>query len=231
MNQVHLHKFQSPPPETPFAPWWNYIIARKQTDIDVQELRRVILIKEKEIVEKYPNSSYEYSNYSDGYTGLGPNSLTSRYSFFNLLEWDYPVIKDLHKNIKIFHDEYLKGTIGEQKDLPLGIRCWANVMRKGQQIKKHAHSSHPWSFLSGHFCVAAEVTTTNYFHQYNDNIEFIKNEPGQMTLFPNWVPHNTSKHKGDSERISIAFDIVFDAKNGYKCGHGKDPENDNTIPL
>ena len=229
MSEVTLHAFQSPQPETPFAPWWNYIIACKQTDIDVQELRRVILIKEKEILEEYPD--IDYTRFHDGYTGLGKNGLTSRYIYFNLLEWDYPVIKDLKKAIKVFHEEYLKGTVGPQKDLPLGVRCWANVMRKGQQIKKHAHSSHPWSYLSGHFCVAAEDTSTNYYHPYNDTYEPIENNPGQMTLFPNWVAHNTSKHMGDSERISIAFDIVFDPEGSFKAGFGKDPKVDNLVTL
>ena len=29
-----------------------------------------------------------------------------------------------------------------------------------------------------------------------------------MTIFPSWVPHDTSIHKGDSERITIAFDFI-----------------------
>ena len=37
----------------------------------------------------------------------------------------------------------------------------------------------------------------------------IKNESGHMHLFPSWLPHDTSKHEGDSERVIIAFDIYL----------------------
>ena len=29
-----------------------------------------------------------------------------------------------------------------------------------------------------------------------------------MTLFPSWLPHSTTKHMENVERITIAFDIV-----------------------
>ena len=31
-----------------------------------------------------------------------------------------------------------------------------------------------------------------------------------MHLFPSWLPHDTSMHKGDSERVIIAFDIYLE---------------------
>ena len=39
----------------------------------------------------------------------------------------------------------------------------------------------------------------------------IKNRAGQMSIFPQYVPHYTTEHKGDSERISIAFDLILDS--------------------
>ena len=237
MSEIALHTFQSQDPETPFAPSWDYIIGCKQTDIDTSELAKVILDQEKKILEQYPDGSFEYTNYSDGSTGLGKDSLTSRYSFYNLLEWDYPVCKQLYENIRIFHNEYLYGTIGQKKkkykslDGLLQIRCWANVMRKGDKIKKHSHSSHPWTYLSGHFCVQCENTSTNYYHTYTGNPYRIENSIGQMTIFPTWVPHDTDKHEGDSERITIAFDIVCDNEKQFKHGFGKDPLQDNLIKL
>ena len=115
MSEIALHTFQSQDPETPFAPSWDYIIGCKQTDIDTSELAKVILDQEKKILEQDPDGSFEYTNYSDGSTGLGKDSLTSRYSFYNLLEWDYSVCKQLYENIRIFHNEYLYGTIGQKK--------------------------------------------------------------------------------------------------------------------
>lgn len=37
----------------------------------------------------------------------------------------------------------------------------------------------------------------------------IRNEPGMLTLFPSAVVHGTSPHAGDSERITLAFDIFL----------------------
>ena len=237
MSEVVLHKFKSQDPKTPFAPTWDYVIGCMQIDIDTDELAKVILSEEKKILERYPSGSFEYTNYSDGSTGLGKDSLTSRYSFYNLLEWDYPVCKQLYENIRKFHNDYLYGTIGQSKkrypslkDL-LRIRCWANVMRKGEKITKHSHSSHPWTYLSGHFCVQCDNTSTNYYHTYTGKSYPIKNNPGQMTIFPTWVPHDTDIHQADTERISIAFDIVCDSKKQFEFGFGKDPLEDNLIKI
>ena len=43
--------------------------------------------------------------------------------------------------------------------------------------------------------------------------------------------HDTDKHEGDSERITIAFDIVCDNEKQFQHGHGKDPLEDNLIKL
>ena len=49
--------------------------------LDFGKLKQDILNLEKEIIEKYPP-------YSDGKTGLGNNSLTSRFKYYNLLQMD-----------------------------------------------------------------------------------------------------------------------------------------------
>ena len=129
--------------------------------------------------------------------------------FFNVLKWDYPVCKKLHEQIIEFHDEYVRGTRSPRLS-NLKIRCWANVMTKGDKISKHHHGNAPHSYLSGNFSIKCENTSTNYFHPYDNNEMYpIKNESGHMHLFPSWLPHDTSKHEGDSERIIVAFDIYL----------------------
>ena len=81
-------------------------------------------------------------------------------------------------------------------------------MRKGQQIQKHTHSTHPHSYLGGHFCVTAENTSTSYMHPYTQEDYDVENRPGEITLFPNYLTHHTSVHESDIPRISIAFDLV-----------------------
>ena len=209
-------RFTSDPPQSPYAPIWDYCIAEKETNIDVEELSKVILFKEEEIKEKYPD---DWDQYDDGDTGLGADSLTARFNYFNVLKWDSPVCEELHKEIRGFHAEYTRNTIGNLSDHQffkdggeLKVRCWANVMRKGQQIKKHFHSFHPHCYLSGHFTVQCDDTSTVYYHPYHSGSYPFKNSPNSMTLFPTWVPHSTTVHESDVPRITIAFDILLHNK-------------------
>ena len=173
---VKVHQFKSDLTISPFAPSWNFIIAEKKIDIDVDNLSRLILDK--------ASPEYEITN--------APNCKSY---FFNVLKWDHPICKELHDNIRTFHNEYLYGTIGQTKfpEKLLKIRCWANVMRKGEKIKRHCHASHPFTYLSGHFTVKCDNTSTNYFNVYTDEYYPIKNAPSQMTLFPTWIPHSTDR--------------------------------------
>lgn len=200
---VKVHTFKNEDPQTPYAPLWNFVIADKETDLDVDELGYIILSKEKEIIEEYPEVN------TDGYTGLGKDSLTARFNYFNVLKWDYPVVKDLHNEIRIFHDQYVSNTTDGKFDAEFKIRCWANVMRKGQKIDKHCHATHPHSYLSGHFTVACNDTSTIYFHPYSPDPYPLKNSPNSMTLFPTWMSHKTDSHEVDIPRITVAFDILI----------------------
>ena len=199
-----IHHFKSLDPQSPFAPNWEYYIINTKCDLDVQELSKLILDNEKIIIDKYPPAN------DDGYTGLGMDSLTSRYPYFNLLTWDHSICKQLHKKISEFHDEYVK-LVGASFLSNLRVRCLANIMRKGQKIKTHYHSTHPLTYLSGHFCVQCYNSSTIYNNPYrsiSDDGFYIKNNENQMTLFPSWLPHSTTKHMENVERITIAFDIV-----------------------
>ena len=179
---VKVHKFSSESPETPYAPVWDYCIAEKKIDIDVDKLADLIL------------------------SNRGENIA----NFFNVLKWDIPVCKDLLNEIKIFHTEYVKNTCGKF-DSKLKIRCWSNVMHKGQDIKQHYHSTKENSYLSGHFTVKCDDSSTNYYHPYDHREYPIENSPNMLTLFPTWITHGTSIHKGDSERITIAFDLILES--------------------
>jgi hypothetical protein len=52
----------------------------------------------------------------------------------------------------------------------------------------------------------------NPINQINDPELFkIKNEVGKITLFQNNIPHYTTPHKGLKERITVAFDMIYDS--------------------
>ena len=169
------------------------------TDINVKKLARQVLKNESRIIKKYPPKSIDLKEYIDGQTGLGPNSLTSRFSHYNLLNWWGT--KRLKQWIRDGYEAYNKCS-----GASLYVQCWANVLRKGEQILSHKHetynNTHPIHHLCGHLNVQVDGSTFTY---YDNNP--ILNENGHMTFFSAYTYHYTDKYENDEERITIAFDI------------------------
>ena len=197
-----LIKLISDKPETVFAPPENNIFifeSNVKDYINIDNLSQVILSNEKNIIEKYPS-------HNDGNTGLGENSLTSRYPYFNLFQWKDLNVKEV---VRKTHDKFID-LLGYD-NLNLYGQCWANVMRVGEQIKKHSHYNDTLTYLGGHICVQTKDTYTHYINPFTKKIYSSKNEIGKITLFPNWIEHYTDKHISPKERITVAFDL-FDEK-------------------
>ena len=213
---ISLYRFKSNPPQTIFAPQWEYFIAETiLSNIDFQNIAKFILKMEDKILKKFKPSI-------DGYTELGPNSLTSRFSKWNLLNYKQKCsdIAKLSDAILELHDMFL-GRLQEMQRVPesypkeLWIQCWANVLRKGEKIEMHLHSVSPDVYLGGFVCVQTDIgetsTQTHYVcpaNQINDPFTIdIDNIVGGMTLFQNCIPHYSDTYMGEKERITIAMDI------------------------
>ena len=170
------------------------------TDINVKKLAKKILRNESRIIKKYPPKSIDLKEYIDGHTGLGYNSLTSRSSHYNILDWWGT--GRLKEWIRSGYEVY--NSIEDAP--PLYVQCWANVMRKGEQILSHKHEAHNNTqckyHLCGHLSVQVDGSTSTY---YNDSP--VLNENGKMTFFPAFTYHWTDRYENDNERITIAFDI------------------------
>ena len=181
----NIYNFSNQPLKNKFNRSFNYFVYED------------ILNLEKEIIKKCPP-------YSDGGTELGSDSLTSRFIHYNLLQMDET--KFLKNIIREKHDDFLN-TLKYEVDDNYYVQCWANVMRKGQQIKTHTHADNNYSYLSGHICVFTENTNTHYIAPYHNSQFSSKNMLGKMTLFPSWLNHYTDEVNTDL-RITIAFDIM-----------------------
>ena len=168
------------------------------TDINVKKLAKKILRNESRIIKKYPPKSIDLKKYIDGQTGLGYNSLTSRSSHYNVLNWWGT--RRLRQWIRAGYEEYNKCSG------PLYVQCWANVMRKGEQILSHKHEAHNNTQCEYHLCGHLSVQVDGSTSTYYDNSPVL-NENGQMTFFPAFTYHWTDKYENDNERITIAFDI------------------------
>ncbi len=167
------------------------------SDLDTDHLKKIILKNESKIIEKYLPTTWDNSELFDGATGLGFKSLTSRSCHYNLLEWRGT--KKLREAIKKYYQKYTSDTD------EIYVQCWANVMRYGEQIKAHVHSDEAstkiYKKVSGNLFVCGDNTNTYYL---NNPVE---NKSGRLVLFRSSIPHHTDAYLGDSERISIGFDI------------------------
>ena len=204
--------FKSGPKTNPLGLEWEYHMLEEMIqEVNMEELAKLILVKEKEILKEFP--PYDNPKSPDGYTNLGPDSLTSRSYAYNLLKWNHPEIKKLRATLLKAHEQLIKLIKIDRPGRIYGY-AWANVMRKGEEIKPHLHNATPDSYISGHITVQCEASETCYIcppDQINSLTEYkSKNAPGKITLFQSCIPHYTTKHEGDKERISIAFDIITD---------------------
>lgn len=210
MSKIKVINFKSNPKQTFFAPEWDYYIFETfvSEQINFDELINLILRKKEEIL-KLPTSQRN-GEFTDGYTGLGYDTTTAKFMNYNFLKWENNNIDLLKKEIINFHNEVLKYF---KQPIPkkLWIQCWVNIMKNGDQIKTHLHGVTPTTYLGGHICVQCTDTTTNYINpinQINDpEIYSSENKIGKITLFQNNIPHFTSVHNSNKERITIAFDL------------------------
>ena len=206
---MKFKRFFSRPPVSPYAPKWDFRVGTSLCeDVDTNSLSNFLLLKENE-VKKLPTSVGEDGKLTDGYTGLGSNSTTAKFQSYNILRWNHPEIiklrSNIAKNIISYNNECSNNTP------ELWIQCWYNVLRFGQKIKPHFHNLSPYSYLSGHFNVQVNKTSTVYMspiNQINDpEVIDIKNIPGELTLFPSYIFHYTTPNYSFKPRITIAFDI------------------------
>ena len=170
------------------------------TDINVKKLAKKILKNEPRIIKKYPGKGIDLKYDFDGDTGLGSNSLTSRSCHYNLLNWWGT--GSLRKWMRNGYEKY-----HNIQDTSLYVQCWANVMRKGDQIKAHKHEAYDGTssvkHLCGHLSVQVDGSTSTYYEDHP-----ILNKNAQMTFFPAHTFHRTDRYENDSERITVAFDIL-----------------------
>jgi uncharacterized protein (TIGR02466 family) len=102
---------------------------------------------------------------------------------------------------------------------------WVNVTPAGGT--SHRSHTHPNNFLSGVYYVKTPAggntiifsdpkPQTNIIapafaerNAHNSRNAQIDVESGALILFPAWLPHSVNPNNGDSDRVSISFNIMF----------------------
>jgi len=230
-------KFINPPPTTPFSPTWEFSLGQNNlSKINSNRLKKFLLSKEKEVL-----SISEFDETAYG-TCLGKDSTTARSAYYNIFEWDQEDIHIIKEHIILTHKKYYEFIVPDSKPPSINLRGWMNIMRKGEQIKKHSHgydSRNDYTYLSGNFVVSCEEITSKtiyvnplvYWDEKTilERIDYCgdnclpwayasKNIVGNLTIFPSYVPHFTTKHTSDTERITLGFEIQPYGYTEFKSG-------------
>lgn len=142
------------------------------------------------------------------------NWLTSRLWYYNFLNFSSLYTIELKKIIRMYYTEY-GNALGIDTNRKIYCQCWANkIYNDGRIITPHnhaeAHGGAPeyYSYISGHICLRAENTTTDYKSPFTKEYIPLQNNNGDMTLFPSFLTHKTSQNLSNVPRVSIAFDLI-----------------------
>jgi uncharacterized protein (TIGR02466 family) len=102
------------------------------------------------------------------------------------------------------------------------LSAWANVNRRGDHNQLHTHPGATWSGVyyidHGEADLTDQATAIHlydpnparanlFFPELSTSNIVFRPEPGLMILFPSYVPHEVPPHRGERERISIAFNV------------------------
>ena len=197
-----LKHWSSDEARSPLAPSWH--IPFFETIDEDQGTSRALC----EAILRHQASIMDMPAGSDGNTGLGSESLTSRFQRYNLLTWKDPAVEALRRRIQADYLRFL-AALGLPRRRVF-IQCWANHLSSGQFIGRHVHALGPLSYISGNLSLTSSPSQTvyNYLHDDAYSLPF-PSRVGQLVLFPSYLPHHTTRHTGPGARMSIAFDLVL----------------------
>ena len=101
--------------------------------------------------------------------------------------------------------------------------CWANINPPGAYHPTH---NHPNNYLSGAYYVSVPdgapsiqfqdprpmtiMPRPREFTRLTANAADAQSREGRMVLFPSWLRHHVPANDGRAERISIAFNLMFE---------------------
>lgn len=200
---MSILRLKSLHPETEYAPQWNIPLYQAEwNDFEkINAIRDALLRNEQKFID-------ELEVHQDGGTGLGLDSVTSRFGRYNLFHY-IDMCPELGELLTFFQKTYVNFVTEDITAIrDLDIVCWFNVVRKGEKIQEHNHGSGHTSYLSGNFHCDSYNTVTYYKSPFDPTMASpFNNEKGVVTMFPSYLTHGTTEHDSDAERVSIAFDL------------------------
>ena len=224
-----LYGWKSEPPLTPIAPSYAYHFTEKKifSEEECESWNEYLLKQEHILLDKFRTTT------SDGGTGLGGLSITSRFREFNLLKFDFHLIPKLKTEIFNGIKTILSISGNSNWQETVYANSWFNVLRQGELMQPHAHGWHKNTFYGFHITINAIETFTTYYHPYANSKQSynVPNKIGYLTLFPNIVPHCVSPNRYETPRISIAGDIYASTFLNAEVTDSIKPETKNLVEI
>ena len=145
----------------------------------------------------------------------------------DLQSWGGSAVDQLIQWIRTATREMTEVTTGLSKfEGDFTVWCWANLLRPGGYNIVHDHARSGWSgvyyvepgednpdnplagqieFIDPRVAVCSHVLPGQPF----DAPVRVKPKAGQMMVFPGWLKHFVHTYEGQSERISISFNLAY----------------------
>lgn len=200
---MKIQRLKSGFPLSEYAPTWNFPIGNAVWN-DYEKIDKItqwLINNENRILN-------EFIPRNDGGTGLGYDSVTSRFGRYNLFDFkdELPELNDLLTFLRKSYLEFIEEDISTVR--MCNIICWFNIIRNNDAIAKHSHGAESTAYLSGNMHMDNYHTKTIYSAPFESK-DFIglDNVKGGVTLFPSCLPHSTDIYRDSTPRVSIAFDI------------------------
>lgn len=159
--------------------------------------------------------------------GLQKSNQGGWHSTEDLLLWPSPHMKTLQERmVDGFRRATARTSRGQGYSGKMQLTAWANVNVKGHSNEAHNHPQCNWSGVyyvdvgsrSGAQDDSAEIhfldprggagMMQDYFGVFGQS-RVIQPSTSQMLVFPSWLLHGVRPYWGDTERISIAFNIAL----------------------
>jgi uncharacterized protein (TIGR02466 family) len=157
-------------------------------------------------------------------------------SRFDLFDWRDPCVQRVKafclENVFRLVRELNRYDDATMRRVSIQHDAWFHITRRGGFFALH---NHPMASWSGVYCVAPgrhdedkpdsgllsflnpsvtgamylDASTANVKGPFSYNIRHLRQEQGQLVLFPSWLLHDVKPFEGEGERITISFNCWF----------------------
>lgn len=200
---MKIQRLKSGFPLSEYAPTWDFPVGHNHWD-DVEKIEKI----KEWLINNETRILNEFEPRHDGDTGLGYDSVTSRFGRYNLFNFnnELPELNDLLTFLRKSYLEFIAEDLSTVR--MCDVVCWFNIIRDNTTINKHSHGSEISAYLSGNVHLDNYHTKTMYAPPFESrDSNGVDNIKGGVTIFPSCLPHYTDVYRGTAPRVSIGFDL------------------------